>query len=89
MKNFIVNIFREQIRKLIYTEGQYRGANLIMNGDWFDCNKCGVIINKLRAVCYGKEYEGILLDEEICNKFGAVCHHCYDGLLEAKFHSIK
>lgn len=43
------------------------GAELIMNGDWFDCNRCGVIVNANKTKSSKTQY-------------GAVCLHCYEKL---------
>lgn len=47
------NIDELKIRNICYTlfdglANQF-GMTLLMNGDWFDCNHCGVIIHKSKA----------------------------------------
>lgn len=55
-----------------------KGAGLIMNGDWFDCNRCGAIINKSKAECLGGG-EDI---SSICHVYGSLCLSCYNALKE-------
>ena len=73
----IKKIIKNIIENIILNFLQRHGANAIMNGDWFDCNRCGAIINRNKAKCMqGGKKEEI---PEICYKFGAVCLNCFEN----------
>ena len=74
-KNVRNQIEKNKISSVVFEILQKRGAEIIMNGDWFDCNKCGAIIYRGKAVGDSSHKN---IDMEIINKHGAICQNCYD-----------
>ena len=72
----MMKIIRGFIKKIIIEVCLEFGANIFMNGDWADCNRCGAIINLKVAKCMKAAEKG-----EPCFDFGMVCLHCYKDLL--------
>lgn len=81
-------MIKKYIERVCYLTIQRYGAGIIMNGDCFDCNKCGALIMRDRACCLG-DGKDAGEDEFVCKLYGAICHNCYDNLLIRKCSSER
>lgn len=52
------------IEDIVFSLAKRHGANLIMNGDWADCNICGALINKSKF--------------QSTKRYGMVCINCLE-----------
>jgi hypothetical protein len=75
--NEIMKLFERFIKKVF----QKYGGDIITNGDWADCNRCGAIIHKTKFEYMMGGKKGEIPD--VCYNFGMVCKNCFQ-LVEKK-----
>lgn len=78
---------RNLISSVVFELAQKMGMNLLMNGEWFDCNRCGAIISRSKAQCMMGGAKGDIPD--VCYEWGAVCLNCYQIVEKKTFGEIK